>query len=199
MANTSTPLVVGIGGTTGGMSSTERALRIAMAAAERHGLATATFGGDVLARLPHYNPKRDALTADEARLVAAVRGASALIVASPGYHGSISGLVKNALDLVEETVRDARVYLDHLPVGLIATAYGWQATGSTIAALRSIVHALRAWPTPLAAGINCKLARFDDEGGCTDPDAVRQLEMVGDQVAHFLARPPAIVLPVARS
>ena len=104
------------------------------------------FGGADMARLPLYDPRATSRTADERAFVDAVRAASAVIIASPGYHGSISGVVKNALDLLEETAKDGRAYLADVPVGLIATAYGWQATGSTIAALRSIVHALRGWP-----------------------------------------------------
>ena len=183
--NASPPLVVGIGGTIGGVSSTERALGIALDAAAREGFATRMFGGADMARLPLYDPKARARTADEEAFVAAVRDASAVIIASPGYHGSISGVVKNALDLLEETARDARPYLADMPVGLIATAYGWQATGSTIAALRSIVHALRGWPTPFAAAINSQVTRFDDEGGASDPAVVEQLCLVGRQVAKF--------------
>ena len=97
-----------------------------------------------------------------------------------------AGAVKNALDLLEETARDtARPYLADMPVGLIATAYGWQATGSTIAALRSIVHALRGWPTPFAAAINSAATKFDETGGASDPAVVEQLCMVGRQVARF--------------
>ena len=179
------PLVVGIGGTIGGPSSTERALRIALEAAGAEGFATRMFGGADMARLPLYDPRATSRTADEQAFVAAVRQASALIIASPGYHGSISGVVKNALDLLEETARDGRPYLADMPVGLIATAYGWQATGSTIAALRSIVHALRGWPTPFAAAINSQETRFDDDGGASDPAVVEQLRMVGRQVARF--------------
>ena len=184
MAGTA-PLVVGIGGTIGGPSSTERALRIALDAAEREGLATRMFGGADMARLPLYDPRATARTLDEQAFVTAMRGASAVIIASPGYHGSISGVVKNALDLLEETARDPRPYLADLPVGLIATAYGWQATGSTIAALRSIVHALRGWPTPFAAAINSQETKFDDDGGASDPAVVEQLCRVGQQVARF--------------
>jgi FMN reductase len=72
-----------------------------------------------------------------------------------------------------------------MPVGLIATAYGWQATGSTIAALRSIVHALRGWPTPFAAAINTQITKFDDQGGATDSAVIEQLCLVGKQVARF--------------
>lgn len=181
------PLVVGIGGTIGGMSSTERALKIALDAAGREGFRTRMFGGAEMGRLPLYDPKAPARTPDERDFVEAVRGASALIIASPGYHGSISGVVKNALDLLEETARDAvRPYLADMPVGLIATAYGWQATGSTIAALRSIVHALRGWPTPFAAAINSQVTKFDADGGANDPAVVEQLCLVGRQVARFI-------------
>lgn len=180
------PLVVGIGGTIGGISSTERALRIALDAAGREGFRTRMFGGADMAKLPLYDPKAITRTPDEIEFVETVRQASALIIASPGYHGSISGVVKNALDLLEETARDVeRPYLADMPVGLIATAYGWQATGSTIAALRSIVHALRGWPTPFAAAINSQLTKFDEDGGASEPAVLEQLCMVGRQVARF--------------
>ncbi|MGY4395584.1 FMN reductase [Sphingomonas sp. UYAg733] len=180
------PLVVGIGGTIGGISSTERALRIALDAAGREGFRTRMFGGADMAKLPLYDPKATMRTPDEIEFVETIRQASALIIASPGYHGSISGVVKNALDLLEETARDEkRPYLADMPVGLIATAYGWQATGSTIAALRSIVHALRGWPTPFAAAINSQLTKFDEDGGASEPAVLEQLCMVGRQVARF--------------
>jgi FMN reductase len=182
---TEAPLVVGIGGTIGAVSSTERALRIALDAVEREGFRTRLFGGEDMARLPLYDPRCAARTPHEQDFVEAVRGASALIIASPGYHGSISGVVKNALDLLEETAKDARPYLADMPVGLIATAYGWQATGSTIAALRSIVHALRGWPTPFAAAINTQITKFDERGGATDTAVIEQLCLIGNQVARF--------------
>lgn len=183
--DSSRPLVVGIGGSIGGVASTERALMIALESAASEGFATRLFGGEALAQLPLYNPKALERTDAEREFVDTVRQASALIIASPGYHGSLSGLVKNALDLLEETARDARPYLADIPVGLIATAYGWQATGSTIAALRSIVHALRGWPTPFAAAINTQVTKFDEEGGSNDPAVAEQLALVGRQVARF--------------
>jgi len=179
------PLVVWIGGTIGGISSTERALRIALDAACKEGFRTRMFGGADMARLPLYDPRATTRTEHEREFVETVRQASALIIASPGYHGSISGVVKNALDLLEETARDDRPYLADMPVGLIATAYCWQATGSTIAALRSIVHALRGWPTPYAAAINSQFAKFDEDGGCSDAGVVEQLATVGRQVVRF--------------
>jgi FMN reductase len=176
--------IVGIGGTTSPGSSTEQALQIALRAAEAEGAAVTLFDGAALTALPHYAVGAVESCDQGKRLVAAVRGAHGLIVASPGYHGSISGLVKNAIDYVEETSRDERVYLDGLPVGLIVTAYGWQATGSTLATMRSIVHALRGWPTPLGAAIRAVSGMFKD-GVCSEPGANAQLELVGRQVVEF--------------
>jgi FMN reductase len=176
--------IVGIGGTTALESSTEQALRIALRAAQAEGADVTLFDGPSLSALPHYAPGVLDHSEDGRRLVEAVRGAHGLVIASPGYHGSISGLVKNAIDYIEETARDSRVYLDGLPVGLIVTAFGWQATGSTLATMRSIVHALRGWPTPLGAAIRSVAGMFKD-GRCSDPAATMQLELVGKQVVEF--------------
>ena len=178
------PFIVGIGGTASANSSTEQALKLALASAERAGARVQMFDGATLARMPHYLTEASTASEDGRALVAAVRAADGLIIASPGYHGSISGLVKNAIDYLEETAKDARVYLDGVPVGLIATAYGWQATGSTLATLRSIVHALRGWPTPLGAAINTSGGIFKG-GACTDAGAAAQLDLVGRQVYQF--------------
>jgi FMN reductase len=114
-----------------------------------------------------------------------VRHADALIIATPGYHGGVSGLVKNALDTLEELRGDARPYLDGRAVGCIVTAYGWQAAGSVLLSLRSIVHALRGWPTPFGAGINTLETRFDAADTCSDTKVVDQLATVGQQAAQF--------------
>jgi FMN reductase len=182
--NEALPLIVGIGGTAASESSTETALVLALAAAGREGVRTKLFGSETLAALPHYLTPASRTSEHARELLEYIRKADGFIIASPGYHGSISGIVKNAIDYVEETARDSRAYLDGLPVGLIATAYGWQAATSTLATLRSIVHALRAWPTPLGAAINCSGGIFKG-GQCSDPRALAQLELVGQQVCQF--------------
>ena len=188
--------IVAIGGTVRPGSSTEQALRLAAAAASQDGgqggAELSVFGGEYLALLPHYRGA-DHTLADGAELVEAVRRADGLLIAAPGYHGTISGLVKNALDYLEELARDERPYLDGRAVGLIATAYGDQATVSTLLTLRSIVHALRGWPTPMGATIRTHDGLFAPDGTCLDDRAALQLELVGQQVrrgaAAFAAAP----------
>jgi FMN reductase len=143
------------------------------------------IGGEVLSRLPIYNPADPGEPPERSALVEAVRAADGVIVATPGYHGSLSGLIKNALDSLEPLREDARPYLDGRAVGCIVVADGWQACGSALAALRSIVHALRGWPTPLGATINSALKPFGEDGALADPRDAFQVETVARQVVDF--------------
>jgi FMN reductase len=119
------PLIVGVGGTVRPNSSSEKALRACLAAAEAEGARTRCFGGSALL-MPMYDPVDPARTVAARELVDALRQADGVIVASPGYHGSVSGLVKNALDYIEDLRDDRRVYLDGRPVGLITCALAAQ-------------------------------------------------------------------------
>ncbi len=184
-ADSGKPLIVGIGGTTRTASSTDRALKVALEAAEAAGARTFVFDGAFLARLPHFAPETSERNEEQRQLVEMVRKADGLIVASPGYHGGVSGLVKNALDLLDDLRDDARSYLDGRAVGCIVTAAGWQASASTLAALRSIVHALRGWPTPFGATLNTAEKPFDATGTCRDEKVATQLATVARQVVEF--------------
>ncbi len=178
------PRIVGIGGTTRAGSGTEKALVLSLAASEAAGADTELFGGAFLSRLPVYAP-HDPATAEQEALAAAVRRADGVIVASPGYHGSISGLIKNALDSLELLRDDPAPYFEGRPVGCIITADGWQAAGTTLMALRSIIHAMRGWPTPFGAALNATTNLFDEQGRCREPKDAWQLTTVADQVMEF--------------
>lgn len=178
------PFIVGIGGTTRNGSSSERALRAALAEARTLGADTAIFAGEEL-QVPMYSPGLPERTANAARLVDLFRRADGFILASPAYHGSLSGLLKNVLDYTEDLRSDRRIYWDGCPVGCICCAGGWQAAAQTLTALRTIVHALRGWPTPLGAVINTSLPVFDDKGRIADGAVARQLRTVAEQVVEF--------------
>ena len=52
---------------------------------------------------------------------------------------------------------------------------------TTLTSMRSIVHALRGWPTPLGA-----TPVFDEDGGCVCEKASSQLSELGKQVLWFV-------------
>lgn len=178
------PVVVGIGGTTRANSSSERALRLALEAAERAGADTVLLAATEI-ELPMYAPERRERTPEAERLVREIARADGLIVSTPGYHGGISGLVKNALDYVEDLRDSNPPYLDGRAAGCIVCAAGWQATTSTLLSLRAVVHALRGWPTPLGVTINSEEPLFEEDGSVQNKAAATQLEILGGQVVEF--------------
>ncbi|MBV9321660.1 MAG: NAD(P)H-dependent oxidoreductase [Mycobacterium sp.] len=185
-------LVVGVGGTLRSNSSTERALRHCLTSVERQGGRTELYCGDDI-NLPMYNPHEPARTPRATQLISALRRADAVVVGSPGYHGGISGLVKNALDYIEDMRDDSRVYLDNKPWGCISCAYGWQAAVGTLDQLRAVGHALRAWPTPLGVAINSADEVFDDAGELLDSGVRNQLDLLASQVLAFVRSAGAAV------
>jgi FMN reductase len=178
------PYIVAVGGTLRPNSSTEWAMRHVLTSAQRAGARTNLISGSLL-QLPLYQPE-NLERGDGARfLVAELARADGIIIGSPGYHGSISGLVKNALDYAEDLRTDARPYFSGRAVGCIATAGGWPGAVNTLSALRDIVHALRGWPTPLGAAINSAESVFDDEGICLVPRVGQILDLMAEEVMSF--------------
>ena len=159
-------------------------MRHVLAAVERSGARIKLISGPLL-QLPLYQPENAERGAGARLLVAELALADGIIIGSPGYHGSISGLVKNALDYAEDLRTDARPYFSGRPVGCIATAGGWPGAINTLGALRDIVHALRGWPTPLGAPINSAESVFDEDGKCLVPRVAQVLDLMAHEVMSF--------------
>lgn len=176
--------VVGIGGSIRHDSQSERALRLVLEGARGAGADTIAVTGPQLV-LPFYDPSVPERPEAARTLVDVIREADGVVLVSPGYHGTVSGLVKNALDYVEDLRADARPYLDGRAVGCVAAALGWQASVTTLTALRQIVHALRGWPTPLGAALNSGEVTFHPDGTASDPSVTRTLRTIGEQVVQF--------------
>jgi len=185
VATSNRPFIVGIGGTTRAGSSSEKALRYALSFAESLGAETEIFDGPSI-HLPMYSPESGERSPDAQKLIEALRRAEGVIISTPCYHGSMSGLLKNALDYVEDMARDEHPYFDGRAVGLIASGYGWQSTAITLSALRSIVHALRGWPTPMGVTINNSANNTTPKVGVIiEEAAARQIKIMVTQVIEF--------------
>ncbi|MBT2488419.1 NAD(P)H-dependent oxidoreductase [Streptomyces sp. ISL-96] len=179
------PLVVGIGGTGRPGSTTDKALALALRGAREAGARTRLFDAGTLGVLPLFQPQRKERGETTIALLDALARADGVLLASPSYHGGVSGLVKNALDYLEDLRDDPRPYLDGRAVGCVVTAAGWQSAGTTLCALRSIVHALRGWPTPLGVALNTTEHPLAPTGMETGDRFETQLLTVGRQVTEF--------------
>lgn len=177
-------LIVGMGGTLRENSTSANAVRFALSEIERLGCETIFFDGRDI-DLETYDPARSDRDSKATALVEALRRCDGIVVGSPGYHGSVSGLVKNALDYVEDMRLDREPYFDGRAVGCIACAAGWQAAHGTLTALRSIAHALRGWPTPIGVVINSATPMFDNTGRCLDMLVEASLTTMARQIVQF--------------
>jgi len=188
------PLVVGIGGTQRPGSSSELALRYCLSKAAELGARTDLIVGAAL-ELPLFDPTNSHRSPAALRLIQALRRADGVIISTPSYHGGMSGLIKNAIDYTEDMRGDERSYFDLRSVGCIVCASGDQALGTALVGLRSVVHALRGWPTPYAATIKSNEQPFVD-GLPSRPEISKSLEIVAEQTVQF-ARMMRQTRPVA--
>jgi FMN reductase len=176
------PRVVAIGGSARPGSTTEQLLRMVAAGIGPGAQVTFCCGPDLL--LPPYAPGR--LVSPAARLVAAVQEADAVLIGSPGYHGSMSGSVKNVLDYLESLSVGEPAYLDGKVVGCVATAAGWQAAVNTLGALRQVAQALRGWCTPYGIAVNVADGYLDAAGALRADRLAPQVDILAAQIRQFL-------------
>lgn len=100
MQSTTSLNVLGVAGSTRARSYSTRALKFALEQAERRGAQVRLLELGKTA-IPLYNP--GAAMSKEAKQAASdVEWADALILATPDYHGSMSGALKNFLDYFYE-------------------------------------------------------------------------------------------------
>ena len=178
------PLICGIGGAVRPNSSSEWALKTSLRAAEHAGAETVLISERELL-LPMYEPDGDR-TAEVVRLVVeAFRSRDGLIVSSPAYHGSISGLIKNALDYSEDLRSDERVYFDGKGCRLHRIRRWMAGSRANIGGSGAIAHALRGWPTSLGVTLNTSIRLFDEQRDCIHSAAKSELSTVRRQVVEF--------------
>lgn len=98
---------------------------------------------------------------DVEKLRNAVKSAHGLILATPEYHGSLSGVMKNALDLMS---------FDHLAnkvTGLISVL-GGQSNSNALNDLRVIIRWVHGFVIPEQVAIGQAWKAFDQEGKLVD-------------------------------
>lgn len=153
--------IVGIAGSLRPNSYTHQALNLAAQGVEAMGasvevldLRTMTLpfcdGGD---EYPGYP--------DVQRLQDAVKAADGLILATPEYHGSVSGVLKNALDLMSFE------HLSNKVAGLISVL-GGQSNSNALNDLRLIVRWVHGWVIPEQVAIGQAWKAFGPDGKLID-------------------------------
>ena len=98
---------------------------------------------------------------DVEKLRQTVEAADGLILATPEYHGSLSGVMKNALDLMSFTELSGKV------TGLISVL-GGQPNSNALNDLRIIMRWVHGWVIPEQIAIGQAWQAFNEEGKLLD-------------------------------
>jgi NAD(P)H-dependent FMN reductase len=167
--------VVAIPGSLRERSYTRLASRRALDAAESRGATTELIDLREF-DLPVYDG--DAGEAGDANeLARRVRGADAVLLGTPVYHGSYSAPLKNALDYCGFDE------FEHTTVGLLAVAGGSFPT-SALEHLRSVCRALNAWVLPHQAALPRVSSQFRD-GELVDETMAERVDTLGVRLVEY--------------
>lgn len=98
-----------------------------------------------------------------------VKAADGLILATPEYHGSLSGVLKNALDLMSFE------HLSDKVTGLISVL-GGQSNSNALNDLRVIIRWVHGWVIPEQIAIAQAWKAFDKEGKLVDDKLVERCD-----------------------
>ena len=112
---------------------------------------------------------------DVERLRNTVKLADGLILTTPEYHGSVSGVLKNALDLMDFEQLDGKV------TGLISVL-GGQSNSNALNDLRVIMRWVHAWVIPEQIALGQAWKAFGSDGKILD----EKLSQRFDQFAQSL-------------
>lgn len=126
--------------------------------------------------LPTYDADRGS-AGDAEAFTAQIRGADAVLLGTPMYHGSYSSTLKTALDYCGFDEFEGET------VGLLAVAGG----GFPVTALehlRSVCRALNAWVIPHQVAVPRAHAQFDD-GGVVDDDLDGRVLTLGRRAVQY--------------
>ena len=167
--------IVGIGGSLRTDSYSMQALHLAAQRASAIGAETQILdlrqmklpfcdGGDGYSDYP-----------DVAFLQDTVKQADGIILSTPEYHGSVSGVIKNALDLMSFEQFSGKV------VGVISVL-GGQPNSNALNELRLIMRWVHAWVIPEQIAIGQAWKAFNDNGTLKD----EKLALRFDQFASSL-------------
>jgi len=172
--------VLAINGSPRPDSQTRKALRIALTGAAEAGAVVK------LADLSSYDLGWRSTAGglepgglDAGKLRLEIRSAHGLILGSPEYHGSFSGLLKNALDQFQIEDFAGKV------VALVGAAGGRQGAFGALSGLRLVAKSLKTWVLPDEVSVAQAGKAFGEDGLAFDPALHQRLLELGAKAAQF--------------
>jgi NAD(P)H-dependent FMN reductase len=175
-----TPIrITGICGSLSENGATRKALTTALAGASEYNAETSLLELRDLDLVFYGSVSSDDYPPDVIRLRNTLKESQGIILATPEYHGTLSGVLKNMLDLM--SIEDFETKI----VGLVGVAGGHVGAINSLNTMKTICRNLHCWVLPQEVSIASSAQAFDNDGNAKDPALEQRLLNVGRQVVKF--------------
>ncbi len=171
--------ILAVCGSLNPVSRTKMALALALKGAEEYGADTRlidlrdyklVFYGEVEEK--DYPP-------DVFRLRKEIKESDGIIFGTPEYHGSMSGILKNMLDLMSQEQLEAKI------AGVVGVAGGHTGAINSLNTMRTVGRNLHFWVLPQEVSVAESSKAFNEDGSVNDADIEQRLLNLGRQVVKF--------------
>ena len=171
--------ITGVCGSLSADGATRKALAIALRGAAEYDAETALLELRDFNLVFYGSVPENEYPPDVFQLRQALKDSQGIILATPEYHGSLTGALKNMLDLM--TIEDFETKI----IGLVGVAGGNIGAINSLNTMKTICRNLHCWVLPQEVSIANSAQTFDDDGTVKDPAIEERLLNVGRQLVKF--------------
>jgi len=173
--------ITGVCGSLNRDGATKKALAISLKGADEYNAETTLLELRDFDLVFYGSVPPEEYPPDVQQLRQALKDSHGIILATPEYHGSLTGALKNMLDLM--SIEDFETKI----IGLVGVAGGYIGAINSLNTMKTICRNLHCWVLPQEVSIANSSEVFDDEGTVKDPALEERLLNVGRQVVKFVS------------
>lgn len=156
-------------------SVTARALDVAISGVQKLGLPDVEFEQLGAPRLPLFEEGVTEKLPEVVLFKERIRAADALLIATPVYHDSFSGVLKNAIDHLYGELSDK-------VAALIGVGGGRTGQGQALEHLRAVLRETNTWVLPRQVAVGRAAEAFDETGKLKDAEMELRLIKLGQEL-----------------
>ena len=123
---------------------------------------------------------QDEYPPDVIQLRQVLKNSQGIILATPEYHGSLTGALKNMLDLMSIEEFETKI------IGLVGVAGGHIGAINSLNTMKTICRNLHCWVLPQEVSIANSSQTFNVDGTVKDSEIEERLLNVGRQLVKFV-------------
>ena len=182
MSETNAPIrVTGVCGSLNPDGATSKALAVSLRGADEYSAETTLLQLRDFDLVFYGSVPPEEYPPDVQQLRQTLKDSQGIILATPEYHGSLTGALKNMLDLM--SVEDFETKI----IGLVGVAGGHIGAINSLNTMKTICRNLHCWVLPQEVSIANSAEVFGDDGSVQDAALEERLLNIGRQVVKFVS------------